>query len=831
MKKSTRIFAALLAAVLVLLMAPVSTLAADAYEITSFDRGYWGPEDTPLLVILVNYDPSGNGADGEYGEQMLRHNDHSYWSELLFGNGKKGLKAYFEEQSGGNFRFIPAAESYANTSKKNKVNDGIVEVSVQISMDPNTSATTSDPERYSALAEAVAKGYVDFSKYDKNGDKRIDESELVIAYIAAGYEVTRNSNKPSYNAHMSSFGGYEFNGVSVSTDYIKVGEIGDGNSPLTVGSFCHELGHVLGNGDLYATYSTGTWGGYNSPAGTRSSGGALSIMAAYGSAGYNASKNELKGESPVNYDPFHAILYGFRNCTVVGNGEYTLYSHQSGKYNIIKIATPNPNEYYLVENRYFDSNSSFDSEDNAKSAKGIIIWHVDQSIADAGLEMAGMPINSYGKNPDIGVAALSPAKEGDNWNPATAKGFTSKDQTFDCKAYQFPGSGTWYTSMDEAEAALFDLNIEIVTDIGHETKIKITGVPDVVSPQYKITTTNQDSDIKMVGNFVDLNRQTLTDVVFELSDSKDFTNILKSVSVKPDSTGKFSATFEALPDGEYYTRVMIDTKEGEYFSAPVRSNIRVNIVENTTKYTATFYRDPETNKRTYSQIFQVGEPFAVGFPMSKTGYVFAGWYEDAEYTTYFDTSKIKNDHQDITLYAKWVKEEAAAKLTVVGATVLTPKADATGYTAIGECFHEPAIVIPEGKELIGWYADEALTIPFSFDTPAEGGEVMIYAKWEDEVAETTTETSVQTETTATGEAEMTTATSEEITTPAANTSSAESTASENTSAESSSEESASAEQTTEFEASEQNGMVVGVVAAAGVAAISTAGFLFVKKKK
>ena len=108
MKKTSRIVAALLVVMMIAMMLPVSAMAADTYEITEFDYGYWGPTDTPLLVILVNYDPSLNGEDWEDGEMLLKHQDHSYWSEMFFGDGPKGLKTYFETQSGGNFRFVPA---------------------------------------------------------------------------------------------------------------------------------------------------------------------------------------------------------------------------------------------------------------------------------------------------------------------------------------------------------------------------------------------------------------------------------------------------------------------------------------------------------------------------------------------------------------------------------------------------------------------------------------------------------------------------------------------------------------------------------------------------
>ena len=724
MKKTSRIVAAFLAVMMIAMMLPISAMAANTYEITEFDYGYWGPSDTPLLVILVNYDPSLNGEDWEDGEMLLKHQDHSYWSEMFFGDGPKGLKAYFETQSGGNFRFVPAQENYANAAQNDKANDGIIEVSVPVKMASSTSASTSDPERYEALAAAVKNGYVDFSVYDKDGNNIVDESELYVAFIAAGYEYTRSTLKPNYNAHMSSFN-YGFNGIKVATDYVKCGEMISGSVPLTVGSFCHELGHALGNGDLYAAGATSSWGGANSPAGK------VSIMAGNGSSGKNSG--EVNGQSPSNYDPYHLTVYGLYDYTTVLNGDYTLYSRQSkkGEYNIIKVPTPDPNEYYLIENRYYDdSTEHFDSETNYEGTRGILIWHVDQGIADAGRAGAGMRINSRGTNADIGVAALAPATVDALRNPASSGVFNAKGLVFDCHAYEFPGSGTWYTSMSDAEAALLDLHIEILDDPGHEMTIRISGAYEAVTPKY---TFNQDSTIDSItckGQIKDLNAQTLTSMRLEASLTEDFANIVASVAIKPDTAGKYEGTLTGLKDGTYYyTRVVLETKNGA-FSDTARVKTQMIVEENTTEYNINFFRDPEANRKGYAQKGKVGEPIVVKFPMNKSGYVFLGWYTDDAYTEYFEVSNGKDDYQDIELYARWVKTDSAAKLTVVGAKLVNDKVNPAGYAAVGESFREPVIVMEDGKEFIGWYADAAFTTPFDFKTVVEStAEVKIYAKW------------------------------------------------------------------------------------------------------
>ena len=719
MKRFTRILALALATGLLFSLVPFTVSAAENFEITEFDYGYWGPTDTPLLVILVNLDPDSNQS-GENNETLLRHNDHSYWSEMFFGDDPKGMKSYFEIQSGGNFRFIPAEENYANASKNNVANDGVVEVTVKTSVAKSTKGSTSDPERYDALAAAVTNGYVDFSVYDKNGDNRVTEDELMVAFIVAGYEYTRNgSDTPSYNAHKSSFS-YGFNGISVSTDYVKCGEMIDQKMPLTVGSFCHELGHALGNGDLY-TAGGGNWGGANSPAGK------VSVMAGNGSAGANSG--EYKGRSPSNCDPYHLTVYGLYDYSNVGDGEYILYSRQSkeGKYNILKVSSPNPNEYYLIENRYFDNSTPhFDSDTNYEGTRGIIIWHVDQSIADAGRNGAGMRINSPGTNPDIGVAALAPVSThvddgGTPRHTASSGVFNKAGLVFDCHDYYFPGSETWHTSLTEEEAENFNLKIEILDDPGHEIRIKITNSVSA-SPRYTLTTKTEENTLSVFGQITDLNNQTLTSLTLQISSSEDFANPV-SVSLTPGTDGSYSHVFTDLERGKtYYTRVVLGTKNGD-FSKTIRDMIPQIVVEDTTKYDIRFFRGTSANDKAYTVTAKVGEPIVLTFPMNKSGYVFAGWYLDEAYTERFDISRGKNDNTDITLYARWVEKTAAAQLIVKGATLVNTKVNETGYGVIGETFHEPTVVLGEGESVL-WFTDNTYTTPFDFTKTIESADAV-----------------------------------------------------------------------------------------------------------
>ena len=333
-----------------------------------------------------------------------------------------------------------------------------------------------------------------------------------------------------------------------------------------------------------------------------------------------------------------------------------------------------------------------------------------------------MRINSKGTNADIGVAALSPVQTsvddgGKPHHAATSGVFNKAGLVFNCHDYFFPGSETWYTGLTPEQAENFNLKIEILDDPGHEMRIKVTGAPVDVSPRYTfVTKTNLDT-ISASGKITDLNAQVLTSLTLQISKNEDFTDPV-SVSLTPETDGTFAHTFTGLERGrDYYTRVVLGTKNGE-FSKTIKDTTTPIVVEDTTKYQIRIFRGTSVKDKAYTVTAKTGEPVVVSFPMTKSGYVFAGWYLDSEYTERFSLSLGKNDHEDITLYARWVEEGSAAKLNVHGATLVNAKVDETGYGVIGETFHEPTVVLQEGESVL-WFADAAYTTPFDFTKTVE----------------------------------------------------------------------------------------------------------------
>ena len=126
----------------------------------------------------------------------------------------------------------------------------------------------------------------------------------------------------------------------------------------------------------------------------------------------------------------------------------------------------------------------------------------------------------------------------------------------------------------------------------------------------------------------------------------------------------------------------------------------------------------------------VEEGGTVGMPEDPTreGFTFGGWFSDAELTTpyAFDTPVTG----EFTLFAKW--DEVTTTKTVTfnsnGGSEVPAQTVENGAAATWP--QDPA---REGFTFRGWYADEALTVPYAFTEPVTE-DITLFAKWEGNAA-------------------------------------------------------------------------------------------------
>ena len=209
------------------------------------------------------------------------------------------------------------------------------------------------------VAEAVDSAYkagVDFSQYDWNGDKEVDQ----VFVIYAGYAEAQGGAPETIWPHEWSLSvegkTKKYNGVTINT-YGCASELSgrSGTNLDGIGTACHEFTHCLGLPDMYDTsgdnYGMAYWdvmcaGSYNDDSHTP--------------AGYTAyerwfsgwmeptelkEQTRIEGMKPLVNEPIAYILYNDKN----------------------------KNEYYILENR---QPVSFDK---GLYGHGLLIYHVDYS--------------------------------------------------------------------------------------------------------------------------------------------------------------------------------------------------------------------------------------------------------------------------------------------------------------------------------------------------------------------------------------------------------------------------------------------------------------------
>ncbi len=721
-------------------------------------------EPIPLLVIKVSFDADGSGTDSRmddlkigqrdpsspyYGEQWC-YSDDEWWAEQLFSDNFYSLKSYYKYISNNKFWWSPVEETYtpakykgeANNGRYDGVNDGVVHVVLSGVKHPNTTlADTAEGNELSSIIKAASE-YVDFAKYDKDGNGSISYEEMTILFVYGGLESSiarSNTSQFAFSTHAhvtSSSVNVTVDGVKVLTDsYVRVGESISSaqGSYLAYGTIAHELGHVLGAKDLYLSDGAEWWG---SP-------GSLSLMGG-GSKGL-ANGNGYTGTAPSSLDPYYILENGFADCITADTSqtEYTLYSHSSGKYNVLRIDTPNPNEYYLIENR---SHSDADYDNNGLNAdiNGIVIWHINELA----MKRYSHP-NNGGEGHDVGITVLSPG--GQHYAQTDVVAYTSETGSFDNHNYSFHTTGTWHMLLTDEQAENFHVTIDFLSEAGDEMTIRVNGIYDMPI-QYKVTEYEYKST--QLGLEVDISKYYGNEVLsctIALSTNEDMSNAtVKTMELAEENV--YKALFEDLTPGTdyYYTVEVI----GKNATGVETKNVVTGKTDTpdkdivATSYVISVYKGLKEGESAYNVTVKFGETFKYSFPMKKSGYAFCGWYLDKELTQKYDMNFTQNEAKDFTLYAKWMPENEVATLEIKGATA-TNKIFSVN---VGETFITPELQVTEGFE--GWFADAEYTVPFDFSAPVtQTGKITVYAKYEGVEATTVSEqtTVVSAETTVSAE--------------------------------------------------------------------------------
>lgn len=757
----------------------------ESYVITEFDQSYDGYEPIPLAVIVVSFDANGNGIDDvaagkssktqgtdTFGEQWA-YSPESHWANICFGTEGKTLNNFYKEMSDGQFYWIPVEETYG------EANNGIVYVTVDMKHPharTGSSQSQYGEERIRAIKQAAQ--YIDFAKYDKDGNGYLSYTEMSFVFIIAGFNSKFMSSSPSSrlawgancfevssSTWTATVGNISMLNSSKGGRFCYVGEYMTASQPVMFGTIAHELGHVLGANDLY-TYSGYTW-----------CGGPGDVALQGGGSG-NHYPGELTGTAPSAIDPYYLEYYGFQRAQIVLDGTYTLYSRTSSKgdYNILRVNTPDPNEYYLIENRYVSNTKVPYDGSSSGNTQGILIWHVDDGI------MASYSLPNCYKTGGVAHApGLTPLYANGNTGGSQYNPWDKSDGTFDATIYNFAGTEgneiRWLTSIETAEeAGGFALKIEMLSIAGDEMQIKVSGTSQI-APFASASAGNSTQDtITVRGRVSSLNGGDLTGIKVTMASDEALTKDVKTVSLRPDTDGRFEYAFDSLKaKSTYYFKLDVTGKFGTTTKTFIGYTKAVPKIR-TEDYIVYLYQGLTKANKPYEKTVKCGEVLTYGFSMVKSLQKFGGWYLDPEYTEKYDMGFTKTTCEEMYLYARWIDNEQAVTMKIVGAK---PVYEVFAIQA-GEHFDEPVIEQSGDKTIVGWYLDADFTIPFNFDdTIDEAGEITVYAQWSDDVKdpeETTTATTVETTTEEVIPSETTTATAvstTETTSPDESTTSSE----------------------------------------------------------
>ena len=386
-----------------------------------------------LLCIVIGF--NGKSSDAPNG---LPYSQEYDWGEYIF-RSEESLTRYYKEMSLGKFTFVPAEEISrygvgGNKNKSDKTNDGIIHVTVdQPHLDWSTLPKIDNTEMYRLLSEAVKKAapYVNVSGFEVDGDGMIDNNELAISFILAGYDPSTEPEGTKMGAmnylwphaytfhdmedNVSGFTYPELNGLKLDRYICMSEKMIDQNyetvqAPLS--TLFHELGHYLGLPDLYNTVDTafGEWCNYDV--------GKMSLMAG-GCWGVTPDG----GDTVYSLDMWSRYYLGWMDAELITeSGTYTVsgddLSEETETPRLYRIDGANKGEYYLIENHRLSNWDKYLNyglakqleQDSYSSDGGIVIWHIDDGI----IKKYQWPNEVNGINHRPGIMPIYPEESSDS---------------------------------------------------------------------------------------------------------------------------------------------------------------------------------------------------------------------------------------------------------------------------------------------------------------------------------------------------------------------------------------------------------------------------------
>ena len=629
--------------------------------------------EIPLIVILANFDADGDGENDwdesnpsklysdktqpYYGEQWAGSELMDHYN-LYFGDGMS-LTNYYEELTMGAFKFVPI--EFDVVPANSPVQNGMIEVTVPI---PHPSASGDAGGTITKIFEATDP-YINYTKYDRNNNGTIDATELGVVILNPGQDKSNGTNtmngRQYFQVHGTSQGlGAFCDGLSFSK-VSNFGEYGKGGGIMQIGTPAHELAHNLGAEDLYDTNRNGHGGAT-----------VTGWPRAYDFSLESNGNHRGNGAYPTYLDPYHRIYLGWAEERVVEDGVYTISSTLTGEYVILRVNTPDPDEYYLIEIRLKEGFEKKLTDGN--SLGGIMVWHIDDALNRRYFVEGSASTSTAvsGKRHDPAIVPLfrvgydAAGQYMTDTTPEDPFYYYSDDPStavFDSGKFHSVTNGTQslnsYPNSWEGKEN-YNLHIEVLSAPGQEMTIKITsGRKDfapVISATYDAKTHNT---LTIAGKIDSLNNAVITDCAIALSTSADFTeNLVTKAAVYDAETGKITATFDGLtPETKYYYKVYLVSDNG--YAEATGDTPTLSAPKEKTSMKISLYSDLDAKAYTitvdYGKSLVIPAGWLKNVTGKKPGQKIEGWYLDKEFTQPYDINTVvAKGTEDFSLYAKWV---------------------------------------------------------------------------------------------------------------------------------------------------------------------------------
>ena len=635
-------------------------------------------KEIPLIVILANFDADGDGEndwDENEPDKLYKDQTQPYYGEqwagselmdhynLYFGDGYS-LTNYYEELTMGAFKFVPI--EFDVVPEGSPVENGMIEVVVH---HPHPSSGAGGSAKAQSAIKAVFEAtdpYIDYTKYDINGNGKIDETEMGVVILNPGQDASNGTNamggRQKFQVHGTSQGLPAYCDELYFSKVSNFGEYGAAGGIMKIGTPAHELAHNLGAEDLYDTNRNGHGGGTIS-----------GWPRAYNFSLECNGNHRGSGAYPTYLDPYHRIYLGWAEEVVVEDGVYTISSTLTDKYTVLRVNTPDPGEYYLIEIRLKEGFERLLTDGDSKG--GIMVWHIDEDLNKRFFTE--------------GSASTSTALNGVRHDPAIVPlfrvGYDAAGQYMTTTA---PDDPFYYYMDGDASTAVFEsgkyhsvtngtqslnsypdtwegkenynLRVEVLSAPGQEMTVKITSGRKDFAPVLSATYgTKTHNSITVKGIVQAMNNATVNDCAIMIATDENFTENVVAKNAVIDENGIFEVTFEGLtPETMYYYKAYLDSDNG-YVEAS-SSTPTSSAPKEKTYVEVSLFSDADARAYTIKVNFggklEIPSGWLNSVTRKKPGMKIEGWYYDAEFTKPYDMNTvIEKGTEPFSLYAKWVE--------------------------------------------------------------------------------------------------------------------------------------------------------------------------------